>query len=422
MLDSVLDKCTTYEWKLPAHMSAKKKSDGWNLRDFTKEANRSHKPPTKRGLTKGSTSTRSHKPPTKRQRDEEPVSSSRKLQSKITGGISSPSTAQEVYSRLGLQVPTHRLRRFIRSQNSKKHTPIESLDAANRSRMMQSITVALKSVCVPFVGKHWKQLLFYAANNVQLHGERSKYRGTAKQENVLWADQVQLCVLKKSAFVRNIVRRFNNLVSQNDRQSRRERRRILSEICLDLPLKTLQELGLQLPMLPSSTAPRHITRQMYFAAKSHARAFTPGGTGFELPHVKRVNFTIETIIAIVEYVNNDIHVQQMACGAKTVMLSTGETLQIPSVGRKMLREHMWSRYVQDHTDSEGHYIGNFKKKTFMETLETSTDGDQQTYAALDQVKVCIHTHSYTHHAHTHSHTHARTHRRSDVDQKISSLV
>ena len=133
--------------------------------------------------------------------------------------------------------------------------------------------------------------------------------------------------------------------------------------------------------------PRKISRVMYSESRSHARAFGPGGEGFEVPHVKRVDISEDTITAMMRYINNDEHIQQLACGAKTLTLSTGQTLKVPSVSRKILRSHLWSRYVKDHTDSDGKYFGDFKKKKFMETLEAATDGDQKTYAALDQVKV-----------------------------------
>ena len=133
--------------------------------------------------------------------------------------------------------------------------------------------------------------------------------------------------------------------------------------------------------------PRQVSKTMYHEARSHARAFGPGGEGFEIPHVQKINFTVETIKAMLSYINNDEHIQQLACGTKTLTLSTGEVLTVPAVARKMLRNHLWTRYVEKHTDGAGHYVGEFKKKRFIEVLETATSGDQQTYAALDQIKV-----------------------------------
>ena len=290
-------------------------------------------------------------------------------------------------------------------------------------------------------------MLYYAANNVHLHGSSTN--------SSTWKDKVYLQVLKNSAFVLNLVDRFNMICQYNDLQARRSRRRILSEICLNMSWASVTALGWKLPLLPRHHAlqagtkvyadihcdttqklcvivvqvlgngriglvqalhedgsrtvlindtlqevipeeefveeftpePRKVSKNMYYAARNHARAFGPGGEGFEIPHVKRINFSVETVMSMISYINNDLHIQQLACGSKTLTLSTGETIQVPSVARKMLRAHLWSHYVHKHTDSEGHYFGDFKKKKFMEVLETVTDGDQQTYAALDQIKV-----------------------------------
>ena len=67
--------------------------------------------------------------------------------------------------------------------------------------------------------------------------------------------------------------------------------------------------------------PRKISRVMYSESRSHARAFGPGGEGFEIPQVKRADISEATITAMMSYINNDGHVQQLACGAKTLTLS-----------------------------------------------------------------------------------------------------
>ena len=54
------------------------------------------------------------------------------------------------------------------------------------------------------------------------------------------------------------------------------------------------------------------------------------------------------ITELLSYVT-DVHVQQLACGSKTVVLSNGKTLDVPSVARKMLCVQMWPEYVQHHT-------------------------------------------------------------------------
>ena len=61
---------------------------------------------------------------------------------------------------------------------------------------------------------------------------------------------VYLSVLKNCTLVQGIVKRFNMLYPSNDRQSRRSRRRILSELSLDLTLEFINALGLKLPLLP----------------------------------------------------------------------------------------------------------------------------------------------------------------------------
>ena len=240
------------------------------------------------------------------------------------------------------------------------------------------MTPALEAVCVAFAGPQWKELLFYAANNVELHSHhRSTTRGNATSEVELWRDKVHESVLKKSVFVRNLVARFNELVQFNDRQARRSRRRLLSEICLDFPLRVVRTLGFKLPMLPrhKRTAPtpsRTITKNMYTAARNHARAFGPGGIGFEIPHVRRATISVAKISEIMDFLNHELRIQQLAVGTKPLVLSTGEIIEIPSVTRKMLRSHLWSLHVKENTDDDGRYVGNFKKKQFFEVVGTAT--------------------------------------------------
>lgn len=176
---------------------------------------------------------------------------------------------------------------------------------------------------------------------------------------------MQSRVLQRSSLVSNVVERFNMLAEQNTRSARRSRRRILSEIALDFSFRQIRELPLVFPLLPNSTAPRKLCKRLYHEARSHARAFVPGGAGFEIPHVQKTTLTVDMITELLSYVTDDVHVQQLACGSKTVVLSNGQTLDVPSVARKMLRAHMWSEYVQQHT-VDGKYIGQFKKDKFME--------------------------------------------------------
>jgi hypothetical protein len=311
------------------------------------------------------------------------------FQRNLNGSIAVPSTAMEVYDRLGLRNnASKRMTRFLRSRNRtlQSNESIAEVTASHRCRLIKSVTPALKTVLSAFVGKgRWRELLFWAANNVKLHDN--------EWSTQLWRDKVYTAVLKNSTFVQNIVTRFNALVEYNDRSARRERRRILSEIGLDFSYDIIRDLGFRLPVLPKqrrlhgdNAPPRPVSTKIFHEARNHARAFGPGGKGFEIPHVKEVNFTIDQVLAVLSYINNDVHIQQLACGTKPVVLSTGDKLEVGSVSRKMLRAHLWSRYVAKHT-VEGRYVGDLSKKKFMKTLETATDSDQQTYAALDQIKV-----------------------------------
>ena len=175
-----------------------------------------------------------------------------KIQYNLNGHISTPDTAVQVYDRLGLVAGTRRGNRFLHTRNCSSRAPVEELHKCTLSRLMTALIPALRTVCAAFGGTaNWRELLYYAANNVELHAGSIRHVTSATNKK-MWRDKVYLTVLAKSSFVKNLVQRFNRLRTVNDRASRRSRRRILSEICLDLPLRVVNRLGFKLPVLPAA--------------------------------------------------------------------------------------------------------------------------------------------------------------------------
>ena len=170
------------------------------------------------------------------------------IQYNLNGCISVPCTAVQVYSRLGLTADTQRQKRFLKTRKSSNTKAVEELHPDTRSRLTQAITPVLQTVCTAFAGeKHWRQCLYYACNNVEYHSRNSD---STHIQSVPWKDIVHLGVLKNSKLMQGTVTRFNMLYPSNDRKARRSRRRILSEISLDLTLEFINALGFKLPLLP----------------------------------------------------------------------------------------------------------------------------------------------------------------------------
>ena len=181
--------------------------------------------------------------------------------------------------------------------------------------------------------------------------------------NRMWVDQVQSRVLQRSSLVTNVVTRFNMLAERNTRSARRSRLRIFSEIALDFSFSQIRELPLVLPLLPNRLLP---WRYANGCITKHAVI-----RGLSLPEVwdLKSHTSKKQQWPLIWYPScfatsptTDVRVQQLVCGSKTVVvLSTGQTLEVPSVACKMLRAHLWSEYVQKHT-VDGKYGGQLKKE------------------------------------------------------------
>lgn len=77
----------------------------------------------------------------------------------------------------------------------------------------------------------------------------------------------------------------------------------------------------------------------------------------------------------------------MACGTHDLVLSDGTKLTVPQVARQGLRDHLWSGFVNKHTDAAGNFTGGISRSDFFDVSESATKGQQKTFAALDQIKV-----------------------------------
>ena len=129
------------------------------------------------------------------------------IQYNLNGCVSVPCTAVQVYSRLGLTTGTQRQNRFLKTRKSSNTKPVEELHPDTRSRLTQSITPVLQTVCTAFAGsKHWRQCLYYVTNNVEYH---SRHSDVTNRKSVSWRDSVYLGVLKNSALL-NVINKNGN--------------------------------------------------------------------------------------------------------------------------------------------------------------------------------------------------------------------
>lgn len=78
---------------------------------------------------------------------------------------------------------------------------------------------------------------------------------------------------------------------------------------------------------------------------------------------------------------------QLAVGTHDLVLSDGTKLTVPNIARQALKEHLWAGFVRQHTDAAGKYTGGISRPDFLVTSKCATNGDQKTFAALDQIKV-----------------------------------
>ena len=100
---------------------------------------------------------------------------------------------------------------------------------------------------------------------------------------------------------------------------------------------------------------RTISKNMYFASKTHAAHYGPGQDAVHIPHTRKVTIKSETLDLCMQFLLNDNNVQELACDTNPLVLSTGEVLEVPSVARLDLHNHMWTAFVEKHTDINGVY-------------------------------------------------------------------
>ena len=225
------------------------------------------------------------------------------------------------------------------------------------------------------------------AQNAVLHDRAGRWDETNVQDRIaLHRDLVCQQSLLRSSLVRNVVASFN-MVAGNSRQARDERRRILSLIAIDFPFLVLKTLSWKLPDVGTKFINRSLTRAMFHAARSHAGAFGPGGQPIFIPHRKKVTLSAEVIKRIYSHIMDGDFVQKLACGSNELVLSTGETFEIPPVARKFLRINLWCDFSAKHTDDNGCYNSVVSRSDYLEIVSTATNSQERCYAALDQTKV-----------------------------------
>ena len=118
------------------------------------------------------------------------------------------------------------------------------------------------------------------------------------------------------------------------------------------------------------------------------------------------------------FLSDPKYLQDVAYGSKPLTIGPGKVFEIPAVLRKYIPEKLWQEYQAKHSqiDAKGNiipgtYTGNLTKTNFIDTLKTSTAGQQKNHVALDD-KSERYSRTYTPaHSRTHTHTYiyARTH-------------
>jgi hypothetical protein len=248
-------------------------------------------------------------------------------------------------------------------------------------------TRILQKVLRAFGGDNWESLLFYVTNNVALHKKHATHaRSNKRDRQSMYRDKVYQETLLRSTLVKHVVVSFNQ-VGGNSRSARDERRRILSIIACDFPLKTLQGLGWKIPDVGTKYKNRSLTKHQVREAKAHAGAFGPGGHPVIIPQRRSVTISEATITAVYKHIMTGENVQKLAAGTNELVLTTGETYTIPPVARKYLMAHMWAAYARLHTDDNGNYNGALSRTDFFEIIACSTSEQEKCYSALDQIKV-----------------------------------
>jgi hypothetical protein len=79
-------------------------------------------------------------------------------------------------------------------------------------------------------------------------------------------------------------------------------------------------------------------------------------------------------------------IQNVAFGSRDLEFSNNDTVKVPAVQRRLLRERMWDLYEREHTDGDGHYSG-VSRSVFLQGTNLATSTDQKSLAALDNHSV-----------------------------------
>ena len=91
-------------------------------------------------------------------------------------------------------------------------------------------------------------------------------------------------------------------------------------------------MSLKLPDVGSNVN-RIISKTMYYASKTYAAHYGPGGEAPDIPHMKKVTIKAEDIDLCMEHIMDVNNVQKLACGTKPLVLSNGTTLVVPEISR-----------------------------------------------------------------------------------------
>ena len=251
-------------------------------------------------------------------------------------------------------------------------------------RFVFSLTV----LCVGVYLFRRRSYFVYMAQNAVLHDRAGRAFASKNCRDRIAAhrDLVSQQSLLRSSLVCNVVNSFN-AVEGNNRTARDERRRILSLIARDFPYLVLKSLSWRLPDVGTKFINRTLTRDLFHAARQHAGSFGPGGQPIFVPHRKKVTLSATVIGNIYSHIMDGRFVQKLACGSNVLVLSTGETFEVPPVARKFLRINLWCDYAREHTDDNGAYNGGISRSDYLEIISTATNSQEKTYAALDQTKV-----------------------------------
>ena len=90
------------------------------------------------------------------------------------------------------------------------------------------------------------------------------------------------------------------------------------------------------------------------------------------------------------FLNDPKFLQDVAYGSKPLTIGPGKVYEIPAVLRKYIPEKLWQEYQAKHSqiDAKGNiiagtYTGDLTKTDFIDTLKSSTGGQQKNHVALD---------------------------------------